>query len=248
MRTPLIAGNWKMNLNCRSGIRLVNDIMIGLGNTGVEVAVCCPAPLLQCINEAIIGSSIRLGAQNMHWEDAGAFTGEISADMLKETGVSYVIIGHSERRQLFGETDVMVNRKVRKALERTLSPILCIGETLEEREAAKTFEILKKQIDEGIRGVNHQDMKQIVIAYEPIWAIGTGKTASPEQANEAIGFIRRQIESSYGDEISEDIRILYGGSVKPENATEIMDCEEIDGALVGGASLNEKDFLSIIHF
>jgi triosephosphate isomerase (TIM) len=248
MRIPLIAGNWKMNLNCSEGDRLVKAINASLGDTEVEVAVCCPATLLCCMAESVKDTPIRLGGQNMHWEDAGAFTGEVSANMLKEVGVDYVILGHSERRQLFGETDEMINKKVKKAQEKDLTPILCIGETLEEREADKTFDILEQQLVKDLAGLTPDDVKKLVIAYEPVWAIGTGKTATPKQANEAIGFIRAELEKSYGDEVSEAVRILYGGSVKPDNATEIMNCEEIDGALVGGASLKAEDFIGIIQF
>lgn len=248
MRIPLIAGNWKMNLDCQKGAALVELIAESLNNTQVEVVVCCPATLLSCVGQAVDKTPIKLGAQNMHWEDAGAFTGEISADMLVEAGVIYVIIGHSERRQLFGETDEMVNRKVLKAMEKGLTPILCIGETLEEREADQTFQVLERQLMEGVQGVTPEAAATMVIAYEPVWAIGTGKTATPHQANHAIGFIRNELEKHFGSEISEEIRILYGGSVKPDNATEIMGCEEIDGALVGGASLKAEDFIGIIQF
>ena len=248
MRIPLIAGNWKMNLNCQQGTALVTSIDAAVKGTEVEVAVCCPATLLTCIGKAVENTPIKLGAQNMHWEEAGAFTGEISADMLVEAKVDYVIIGHSERRQLFGETNDMVNKKVVKALSKKITPIMCIGETLEEREADRTFNVLDQQLKEGLKGVAPKEAKGMVIAYEPVWAIGTGKTATPEQANEAIGFIRSELENLYGNHISEEIRILYGGSVKPDNATEIMDCEEIDGALVGGASLKAEDFIGIIQF
>lgn len=248
MRIPLIAGNWKMNMNCSQGVKLVKEINQALGDTEVEVAVCVPSPLLCCVAETVRETPIRLGAQNMHWEDSGAFTGEVSADMLMEAGASYVILGHSERRQLFGETDEMVNKKVIKALERGLIPIMCIGETLEERESDQTFKVLEQQLQEDLTDVKASQVSQLVIAYEPVWAIGTGRTATPEQANEAIGFIRSELEKAYGDEVSEAVRILYGGSVKADNATEIMNCEEIDGALVGGASLKAADFLGIIQF
>jgi len=248
MRIPLIAGNWKMNMNCRQGTDLVTSINAAIQGTEVEVAVCCPSILLDCIGKAVENTGIKLGAQNMHWEDAGAFTGEISADMLLEAKVDYVIIGHSERRQIFGETDEMVNKKVVKALEKKVTPIMCIGETLDERESGTTFKVLERQLKEGVKGISPEAAKVVVVAYEPVWAIGTGKTATPEQANEAIGFIRSELEKTYGSQISEEIRILYGGSVKPDNATEIMDCEEIDGALVGGASLKSEDFIGIIQF
>jgi triosephosphate isomerase (TIM) len=248
MRIPLIAGNWKMNLSCREGTELVRKISAEIGAAEVEVAVCCPAVLFNCISEALTDSPVKIGAQNMHWEDAGAFTGEISADMLIEAGVEYVIIGHSERRQLFGETDDSVNKKVKKAVEKGLVPILCIGETLEERESGSTFNVLRTQLKIGLHDISSEKIKNIVIAYEPVWAIGTGKTATPGQANEAIGFIRSELGKACGNNVSEAVRILYGGSVKADNATEIMNCEEIDGALVGGASLKADDFLGIIHF
>lgn len=248
MRIPLIAGNWKMNLSCRQGTDLVTSINAAVKETEVEVAVCCPSILLGCIGNAVKNTGIKLGAQNMHWEEAGAFTGEISADMLLEAKVDYVIIGHSERRHIFGETDEMVNKKVVKALSKKITPIMCIGETLDEREAEETFSVLNRQLEEGIKGVSPEEAKTMVIAYEPVWAIGTGKTATPEQANEAIGYIRNELEKLYGSQVSEELRILYGGSVKPNNATEIMNCEEIDGALVGGASLKADDFIGIIQF
>ncbi len=248
MRNPLIAGNWKMNLSCQQGTDLVTSINAAMQETEVEVAVCCSSILLGCIGKAVENTGIKLGAQNMHWEEAGAFTGEISADMLLEAKVDYVIVGHSERRHIFGETDEMVNKKVVKALSKKITPIMCIGETLDEREAEETFSVLKRQLEEGIKGISPEEAKTMVIAYEPVWAIGTGKTATPEQANEAIGYIRSELEKLYGNPVSEEIRILYGGSVKPDNATEIMNCEEIDGALVGGASLKADDFIGIIQF
>ncbi len=248
MRIPFIAGNWKMNMTCQSGIKLVEAISEGMGDTDVEVAVCCPATLLHSIHDALKHTDIKLGAQNMHWEDSGAFTGEISADMLKEAGVSYVILGHSERRQIFGETDDQIHMKLKKAFQKLLTPILCIGETLEEREAERMNEVLETQLQKNTETVTPEEAAKMVVAYEPIWAIGTGKTATPGQAAEAIGFIRKWLSSKYGDTISEQIRILYGGSVKPENTTEIMESEDIDGALVGGASLKAEDFIGIINF
>ncbi len=248
MRIPFIAGNWKMNMTCQSGIELVEAISEGMGDTDVEVAVCCPATLLHSIHDALKHTDIKLGAQNMHWEDSGAFTGEISADMLKEAGVSYVILGHSERRQIFGETDDQIHMKLKKAFQKLLTPILCIGETLEEREAERMNEVLETQLQKNTETVTPEEAAKMVVAYEPIWAIGTGKTATPDQAAEAIGLIRKWLSSKYGDTISEQIRILYGGSVKPENTTEIMESEDIDGALVGGASLKAEDFIGIINF
>ena len=237
-----------MNLNRDQGTKLVNHIAANLGETQVEVAVCCPATLLMPIGEVIRDTPVQLGAQNMHWEDSGAYTGEISWEMLKECGVTYVIIGHSERRSLFGETDEMINKKIRKALENNLTPIFCVGETLEERENGSTFNVLEKQLNHGLKNVEAFAGKELVVAYEPVWAIGTGKTATADQANEAIGLIRSFLAKKYDKGLAESVRILYGGSVKQENAEEIMNGEEIDGALVGGASLDADGFLGIIHF
>lgn len=248
MRIPFIAGNWKMNMTRQSGIELVESISKGMGNTDVEVAVCCPATLLHSLHDALKNTGIKLGAQNMHWENTGAFTGEISGDMLKEAGVSYVILGHSERRQIFGETDHQIQMKLKKAFEKQLIPILCIGETLEEREAERMNEVLHAQLQKDTETVTAAEAAKMVVAYEPLWAIGTGKTATPDQAAEATGFIRRWLATKYGDDLSEQIRILYGGSVKPDNITEIMESKDIDGALVGGASLKAKEFVGIINF
>ena len=248
MRIPIIAGNWKMNKTTEEAIELVNVLKEGMGDTDVKVVICCPYTVLATVKKAVEGTNIKLGAQNMHWEDSGAYTGEISADMLKEQGVEYVIIGHSERRQYFNETDETVNKKVKKALEKALIPILCVGESLEERETDKTFDVVKEQVLKALEDVEASDMKNIVIAYEPIWAIGTGKTATPEQANEVIAYIRNVLKEKYGEEISEIVPIQYGGSVKANNATEIMNQSDIDGALVGGDSLKAESFLGIINF
>ncbi|NLM04315.1 MAG: triose-phosphate isomerase [Clostridiales bacterium] len=248
MRIPIIAGNWKMNKTTAEAIELVNVLKEGMGDTDVKVVICCPYTVLATVKKAVEGTNIKLGAQNMHWEDSGAYTGEISADMLKEQGVEYVIIGHSERRQYFNETDETVNKKVKKALEKALIPILCVGESLEERETDKTFDVVKEQVLKALEDVEASDMKNIVIAYEPIWAIGTGKTATPEQANEVIAYIRNVLKEKYGEEISEIVPIQYGGSVKANNATEIMNQSDIDGALVGGDSLKAESFLGIINF
>ena len=248
MRIPIIAGNWKMNKTTEEAIELVKGLKEGMGDTDVKVVICCPYTVLATVKKAVEGTNIKLGAQNMHWEDSGAYTGEISADMLKEQGVEYVIIGHSERRQYFNETDETVNKKVKKALEKALIPILCVGESLEERETDKTFDVVKEQVLKALEDVEASDMKNIVIAYEPIWAIGTGKTATPEQANEVIAYIRNVLKEKYGEEISEIVPIQYGGSVKANNATEIMNQSDIDGALVGGDSLKAESFLGIINF
>lgn len=248
MRIPIIAGNWKMHNTVEEAVKLIKELKDEVAKTDVKVVVCCPFTVLSQVKKEIEGTNIKLGAQNMHWEDQGAFTGEISADMLRDLGVEYVIIGHSERRQYFNETDETVNKKMTKALEKGLIPILCVGETLEEREANKTFEIVKNQVLKALDNLPAEKVKNIVVAYEPIWAIGTGKTASPEDANTVIAYIREVLKDKYGDDISELIPIQYGGSVKPSNATEIMNQEDIDGALVGGASLKAEDFLGIVNF
>ena len=248
MRKPIIAGNWKMNKTMNEALDLVDEIKDETNKTDVEVVVCCPFTVISEVKKAIEGSKVKLGAQNMHWEDEGAFTGEISANMLKDLGVDYVIIGHSERRQYFGETDEVVNKKVIKAIEKGLKPIICVGETLNEREKNKTFDIVKRQTLTALEGVGKDGMNDVVIAYEPVWAIGTGKTASSQDANEVIAYIRFLLQNKYGIEVSERVRIQYGGSVKPSNATEIMNETDIDGALVGGASLKAEEFLGIVNF
>ncbi len=248
MRKPIIAGNWKMHKITSEALELVKGIKEEANKTDVEVVVCCPFTVLAEVKKELEGSKVKLGAQNMHWEDEGAFTGEISANMLKDLEVDYVIIGHSERRQYFNETDEIVNKKIIKAIEKDLKPILCVGETLNEREEDKTFKIIKDQTIAALTNVEKEQIENIVIAYEPIWAIGTGKTASSKEANEVIAYIRSLLEEKYGTEISEEVRIQYGGSVKPSNATEIMNERDIDGALVGGASLNAEEFLAVVNF
>ncbi len=248
MRKPIIAGNWKMHKTMDEALKLVNDIKDEANKTDIEIVICCPFTVISEVKRAIEGTKVKLGAQNMHWEEEGAFTGEISANMLKDLGVDYVIIGHSERRQYFNETDEIVNKKVIKAIEKGLKPIICVGETLDEREKNKTFDIVKRQTLIALENIGRDEMINVVIAYEPIWAIGTGKTASSQDANEVIAYIRSLLQDKYGSEISEEIRIQYGGSVKPSNATEIMNEADIDGALVGGASLKAKEFLEIVNF
>lgn len=248
MRKPIIAGNWKMNKVTADAIELVNAIKAEAGNTDVEVVVCCPFTLLSEIKKSLEGSKVKLGAQNMHWEDEGAFTGEISADMLIDVGVDYVILGHSERRQYFHETDEIVNKKMIKAIEKGLIPIVCVGETLEARELNETFDVVRKQTLAAFENIDADAAKNVVIAYEPIWAIGTGKTASSAEANQVIAYIRTLIEAKYSVEVSEEVRIQYGGSVKASNANEIMNETDIDGALVGGASLKAEEFLGIVNF
>jgi triosephosphate isomerase len=248
-RLPFIAGNWKMNKTVQEAVDLVRELKTSLsGAKGVEVAVAPPFTALFAVHQEIEGSPIRLAAQNLYWEEKGAFTGEISPIMLKEVGCHYVIIGHSERRQFFGETDETVNRRIKAALAHGLKVIFCIGETLQEREGEKTFSVIEKQIEGGLKGLGDQEIKNTVIAYEPVWAIGTGKTATPEQAEEVHGFIRRKLGKLYSREVSEEIRIQYGGSVTPENIGGLMDHPNIDGALVGGASLKVDSFSKIVRF
>ena len=248
MRKPIIAGNWKMHKTIAEAVEFVNDIKDKVNNTDVEAVICAPFTLLKDLKEATKGTNIKIGAQNMHYAEQGAFTGEISAPMLKELNIDYVVLGHSERRQYFNETNETVNKKVVKALEEGIDPILCVGETLEEREAAETKNICKEQTEKALVGVSAEDMKKVVIAYEPVWAIGTGKTATAEDANDVIAYIREVVKGLYGEEISEEVRIQYGGSVKPSNVAEIMNQSDIDGALVGGASLLASDYTELVNF
>ena len=246
MRKPIIAGNWKMNKNKAESEALINELKPLVAKAKCDVVVCVPFTDLWIVGEAIKGSKIHLGAQNVAWADSGAFTGEISADMLADFGVEYVIIGHSERRQYFGETDESVNKRVKQALAKGLKPIVCVGETLTEREKNRTKKVLKKQILEGLAGI--EDFTNVVIAYEPVWAIGTGKTATKEDANDTIGYIRRIIGNTFGKDVSKNLRIQYGGSMKPSNVKELMSMRNIDGGLIGGASLKAADFASIVNY
>ena len=246
MRKPIIAGNWKMNMTPSQGVQLVEELKPLVADATCDVVVCVPATHLHAVGQAVKGSNIKLGAQNVHFAKSGAYTGEISCDMLKELGVEYVIIGHSERRQYFGETDQTVNKRTLAALENGLTPIVCVGESLEERESNKTEEVLLRQITEGLKGV--ENIPDLVIAYEPIWAIGTGVTATKEQANETIGYIRSVIAKTFCPKCAEKVRIQYGGSMKPSNASELMGMEEIDGGLIGGASLKAVDFSQIVKY
>ena len=246
MRKPIIAGNWKMNNTASQGVALVKAIAPLVEDAECDVVVCVPAIDIPAVGEALKGTKIALGAQNVHFAEKGAYTGEISASMLKEYGVKYVIIGHSERRQYFGETDETVNKRTLAALAAGLTPIVCIGESLEERETGKTESVLAKQIEEGFKGI--EDIKKIVVAYEPIWAIGTGRTATAEQANETIGFIRRKIGEMFCPKCAENVRIQYGGSMNAGNCKELMAMPEIDGGLIGGASLKAPDFAAIVHY
>ncbi len=246
MRKAIIAGNWKMNLTPSEGVKLVNELKPLVKDADCEVVVCVPATDIQAVGEAVKGSNIKLGAEHVHFKDSGAYTGEISAAMLLELGVEYVIIGHSERRQYFAETDETVNLRTLKALEKGLTPIVCVGETLEERETGKTEEVLKRQITVGLKGV--EDLTKLVIAYEPVWAIGTGKTATSEQANETIGFIRKTLAENFCEKCAAKVQIQYGGSMKPANCKELMAMEEIDGGLIGGAALKAADFAAIVNY
>ena len=247
MRRLLIAGNWKMHNNIPESLDLVRKILYGVQNiTVLDILVCPPFTALKSVYDLIKGSNIKLVAQNVHWEMKGAFTGEISPLMLKDVGCEYVIIGHSERREYFKETDDIINKKIFAALKVGLKPIVCIGEKLEERESGVTEKVLEQQITEGLKGLSNEDMENITIAYEPVWAIGTGKTATPEIANTTQSFIRNKIKEIFNENIAEKIRILYGGSVKADNAKALLEQEHIDGALVGGASLDAENFIKII--
>lgn len=229
-------------------VSLINELKPLVKDAQVEVVVCPPFVCLPAAKDALVGSNIKLGAQNMHWEEQGAFTGEVAPGMLKEVGVEYVIIGHSERRQYFGETDEMVNKKVLSAVVHNFIPIICVGETLEQREQGITEEVVDRQTRAALKGLSPDVADRVVIAYEPIWAIGTGRTASSNDANEVIGYIRKVVEEVLGSQAAQQMRILYGGSVKPENAAELMSMPEIDGALVGGASLKAQDFAKIVKY
>ncbi|MEO0091401.1 MAG: triose-phosphate isomerase [candidate division WOR-3 bacterium] len=247
MRIPLIAGNWKMNKSPNEAQEFAQALVEALlEEPKAEVLICPPFTALPVVADVIKNSNIRLGAQNMHWETKGAFTGEISGEFLKELGCQYVILGHSERRQYFAETDMIINKKIHTALQIGLKPILCIGETLAQRENNQTLSIIKSQLDTGLDNIN--DISNIVIAYEPVWAIGTGKTATPTQAEEVHNYIRNNIAQKWGNHIADKIRIIYGGSVIPENIDTLMAQPDIDGVLVGGASLKLESFLRIINF
>jgi triosephosphate isomerase len=248
MRASIIAGNWKMHKTGQEAFELASGLRQRLQDVSqVQVVVCPPFTSLVSVKDAIKDSPILLGAQNMHWEEKGAFTGEISASMLLTTGCKYVIVGHSERRNLFFETDELVNVKVQSALKFNLSPIICVGEKLDQREANKTEEVVENQVEGAFKNLSVREAEKTVIAYEPVWAIGTGKTATPRQANEVHLFIRELLSSKFGKDCAEKINILYGGSVKPENSRELLSMPEIDGALVGGASLDAESFEKIVR-
>ncbi|MDD4179847.1 MAG: triose-phosphate isomerase [Candidatus Margulisbacteria bacterium] len=243
MRKPIIAGNWKMYKTLSEAtdfIKALKPLVADVHDTGI--VICAPYPVLKDIADEAADSNIEIGAENLFWEDEGAFTGEVSGPMLLAVGCRYVIIGHSERRQYFGETDETVNKKLFAAIKHTLLPIICVGETLEQREKNETFKVIEKQIKDGTKGLGAGDWGKVVIAYEPVWAIGTGKTATPEQAQEVHAYIRKLLPK----DIANDIRILYGGSVKPDNIKELMAKPDIDGGLVGGASLKVDSFVKLI--
>lgn len=248
MRKPFIAGNWKMYKTTAQAEAFAEKFRTLYKADDVRVAICAPFTQLAALKKAFAGTGIGIGAQNMHFAEEGAYTGEISAQMLKEIGVDYCIIGHSERREYFGETNETVNKKLKKAFEAGITPIMCVGESLEQRDGGQEKAVVREQLAEGLDGIPAEQMAKLVIAYEPIWAIGTGRTATPEQANEMCGAIRDIIEELYDDETACEVTIQYGGSVKPANASEIMMMEEIDGALVGGASLVPEDFIQIVNF
>jgi triosephosphate isomerase (TIM) len=246
MRKKVIAGNWKMFNDIPATANLINELKQKLNSNNVDVIVCPPFTSLESAAKLLKDSSIKLGAQNMYYEESGAFTGEISAPMLKSAGCEYVILGHSERRTIFKENDEMINKKIKKALQTGLKPIFCIGETLKEREDGITETIVKNQVVGGLKDLTINDLKQIIIAYEPVWAIGTGRNATPQQAQEVHYFIRKLISELYSEEAAQNLVIQYGGSVKPENAKDLLSQADVDGALVGGACLKADSFISII--
>lgn len=248
MRTPIIAGNWKMNMTPSEAETLVKALIPLVKDAKCEVVVCPPYVDLCAVAPLIADTNIKLGAQNIHWADKGAFTGEISAAMLKSRGVEFAIIGHSERRQYFGETDETVNARAKAAIAAGITPIICVGESLAQRENGETDTWVTTQTQNALCDIAAADVARLVIAYEPIWAIGTGKTATNEQANETIGVVRAAIAGVYGKEIAERVRIQYGGSMNPKNASELMAMSEIDGGLIGGASLKPEDFSQVVNF
>lgn len=244
----LVAGNWKMNTDLVTARSLARDVVEAVGDPGgVRVVVCPPFVSLHDVSEIIRNTPVGLGAQTMHEENSGAYTGEVSASMLRSVGSQYVILGHSERRQYFGETDAGVNRKIRQALDHDLIPIVCVGETLNERKSDRAEEVVGRQLATGLEAIEVNDPEELVIAYEPVWAIGTGETATPDQAQEMHAFIRSHLEETYGEEAGRNVHILYGGSVKPDNAAELFDEADVDGGLIGGASLSASDFAEIVQ-
>ena len=248
MRRKVIAGNWKMNMLPNEAIKFIDEFAPMVKDTKNEVILCVPYTDLFYALLNVQGTNIKIGAQNMHFAETGAYTGEVSGKMLKSIGVEYVIIGHSERRQYYNETDESVNKKLKAAFENELKPIVCVGESLEEREAGKTEEIITSQTRLALEGLTNDQVKATIIAYEPIWAIGTGKTATSEDANNSIKAIREEIKRIYGEEVSEEVIIQYGGSVKSSNAKELFSTSDIDGGLVGGASLKPDEFSKIVNY
>ncbi|WP_416147150.1 triose-phosphate isomerase [Salipaludibacillus sp. HK11] len=248
MRKPIIAGNWKMNKTKAEALAFIQEVKGSVPPSAkVESVVCSPHLFLDALVQETKGTDVKIGSQNMHFEENGAFTGEVSPVALADLGVAYAVIGHSERRELFGETDESVNQKVHAAFKHGLVPIVCVGETLEQREANKTADVVTTQVNNGLKGLTDEQVKQTVIAYEPIWAIGTGKTASSEDANETCGVIRNVVSKTFSTDAAEAVRIQYGGSVKPANIKELLGQSDIDGALVGGASLEAQSFLQLVE-
>ena len=248
MRKKVIAGNWKMNMLPNEAINFIDEFAPMVKDTKNEVILCVPYTDLFYALLNVQGTNIKIGAQNMHWEESGAYTGEVSAQMLKSIGVEYVIIGHSERRQYFAETDETVNKKIKSALAVGLKPIVCVGETLEQRETGVTEQIITNQVEKAFEGISATDLENLIVAYEPIWAIGTGKTATKEDANTTIMQIRKKLAEMYGQNEAEGVIIQYGGSVKSSNAKELFEMSDIDGGLVGGASLKPEEFSKIVNF
>ena len=249
MRKPVIAGNWKMNKTIAEGLEMVNDLKDRVTDVDDVTIVICPVLLgIKSLADALKGTNIHIGAQNVFWESSGAYTGEVSVEMIAEAGAEYIIIGHSERRQYFGETNESVNKKVRKTLELGLTPIVCVGETLEQREAGDTEKVVDDHVTNGLAGISAGDARKIIIAYEPVWAIGTGKTASPEQAEEVHAFIRNRLAEIWDNDVAEAIVIQYGGSMKPENVKELLSKPDIDGGLIGGAALKAESFEKLVKF
>lgn len=246
-RKPIIAGNWKLNKTLNESAQLVTLLKRLVTDTAsVDVVVCPPYTAVASVAEILMGSEIAVGAQDLYWEEKGAFTGEVSGSLLKDAGATYVIIGHSERRQFFHETHETVQKKTKAALKNNLTPLVCVGEMLAERESGHTFKVIEEQLKGGLAGFSQEEIQKIVLAYEPVWAIGTGKVATPDQAQEVHAFIRKEISKMFGAEVAQGIRIQYGGSVKADNISDLMRQPDIDGALVGGASLDAQGFADIV--
>ncbi len=248
MRKPIIIGNWKMNKLQSEAKELAKELIPLVQSSVADCAVCVPYTNLEAVKEILANTKIGVGAENAHWAESGAFTGEISAAMLEEIGISYCIVGHSERRQYFGETDETVNMRTASVIKHNMTAVVCVGELLEERESGKTEAVLTKQITEGLKNFTAEDFKKIIVAYEPVWAIGTGKTATAEDANATILFIRNTVKELFGEDVSSELRILYGGSMNTKNVDELMSMPEIDGGLIGGASLKAADFARIVNY